>query len=117
MATQNCLILAPDGYTSLTMRARNPLTGAVVQSVSLSAAEAADPTLYKGVFTDLPAGRYKFTLEDADGTIAAAWFSVLLADGTYSADSDNIILLENIPTEAAEAILNALRTNSGGEAN
>ena len=98
MATQNCLISAPDGYTSLTMRARTPSTGAVVQSVSVNNAEAADPTLYKGVFTDLTAGRYKFTLEDADGTIAAAWFSVLLENGTYSADDDIVAVVEDTGT-------------------
>ena len=95
------------------MRARNPLTGAVVQSVSVSAAEAADPTLYKGVFTDLPAGRYKFTLEDSNGTIKADWYSVLLADGTYSADDDVV----NNPQETAAAVVSAIRANSGGEAN
>jgi hypothetical protein len=67
------------------MRARNPTTGVVADSVSVAAATAADASLYAGVFTDLPADRYRFTLEDAFGIIATAEFSVLLVDGVYRA--------------------------------
>jgi hypothetical protein len=69
-----------------------------VQSVAVAAASADDPSLYEGVFTDLPAGRYRFTLDNADGPIASTIYPVTLTTGVFSADDETLVIRTNTDT-------------------
>jgi hypothetical protein len=97
MATQTCQISATPGFTSVTMRART-LRGVVVQSVAVAAASADDPSLYEGVFTDLPADRYRFTLDNNDGPIASTIYPVTLTTAVFSADDETLAIRTNTET-------------------